>query len=160
MNRFAIILFVLFPFAFYSSPAQTKSKVLTETAPQAGGFSATRLARLDSGMKNWVKQNWINGSVAFIARKGKIVFYKAYGYNDLDTKEPLDKRGIFRIASQTKAITTTAAMMLWEEGKFSLDDPVAKYIPSFAKQTVLNTLNLADTTYTTVPAKRLITIRD
>jgi len=160
MNRFLVILLVLSAFAFYSSPAQTKLKVLTEAPPQAGGFSATRLARLDSGMNNWVKNNWINGSVALIARKGKIVFYKAYGYNDPDTKQSLDKRGIFRIASQTKAITTVAAMMLWEEGKFSLDDPVAKFIPSFATETVLNTLNLNDTTYTTVPAKRLITIRD
>src|SRR6478609_4472837 len=121
MNRFLVILLVLSAFAFYSSPAQTKLKVLTEAPPQAGGFSATRLARLDSGMNNWVKNNWINGSVALIARKGKIVFYKAYGYDDLDTKTPLDKNGIFRIASQTKAITTVAVMMLWEEGKFSLD---------------------------------------
>ena len=159
MNRFAIFLLVLFVFAI-TGHAQTNPKVLTEAAPEAGGFSAARLARLDTGMNNWVKNNWINGSVALIARKGKIVFYKAYGYNDLDTKAPLDKRGIFRIASQTKAITTTAAMMLWEEGKFSLDDPVSKFIPSFAKETVLNNLNLTDTTYTTVPAKRLITIRD
>jgi CubicO group peptidase (beta-lactamase class C family) len=98
--------------------------------------------------------------VALIARNGKIVFDKAYGYNDVDTKAPLDKNGIFRIASQTKAITTTAVMMLWEEGKFSLDDSVAKFIPSFANQTVLNTFNAADTTYTTVPAKRPVTIRD
>ena len=78
----------------------------------------------------------------------------------MDTKAPLDKNGIFRIASQTKAITTVAAMMLWEEGKFSLDDPVSKYIPSFANEKVLNTFDFKDTTYTTVPAKRAVTIRD
>src|SRR6476469_1334111 len=102
MNRYVIILFVLFAFAAYKSPAQTKSKVLTEAPPQAGGFSPSRLSRLDSGMNSWVKKNWVNGSVVLIARKGKIVFYKSYGYNDLDTKAPLDKHGIFRVASQTK----------------------------------------------------------
>ena len=137
-----------------------KAAVLTEAAPEAGGLSSTRLARLDSGMKNWVKDNWINGSVALIARKGKIVFHKSYGYNDLETKAPLDKNGIFRIASQTKAITTVAAMMLWEEGKFGLDDPVSLYIPTFANQTVLDKYNPKDTTYTSIPAKRQITIRD
>ncbi len=134
--------------------------VLTENTAESGGFSSARLARLDSGMKDWVKNKWINGSVALIARKGKIVFYKAYGYNDLETKSPLDKTGIFRIASQTKAVTTVAAMMLWEEGKFSIDDPVSKFIPSFATQTVISTFQPKDTTYTTVPAKRPITIRD
>jgi CubicO group peptidase (beta-lactamase class C family) len=111
-------------------------------------------------MKGWVKNNWVNGSVALIARHGKILFDKAYGYNDLDTKAPLDKNGIFRIASQTKAVTTVAVMMLWEEGKFSLDDSVAKFIPSLANARVLATYNPKDTTYTTVPAKRPVTIRD
>ena len=123
-------------------------------------FSASRLARLDTGMSNWVKHKWINGSVALIARHGKVVFYKAYGYNDVDTKAPLPKDGIFRIASQTKAITTVAALMLWEEGKFSFDDPVSKYIPTFAHQTVLASFNPKDSSYTTVPARRQITIHD
>ncbi len=160
MNRYRVLLCILSLFVAYTSTGQSQSKVLTIADPSAGGFSAERLARLDSGMNNWVKNKWVNGSVALIARKGKIVFYKAYGYNDLDTKAPLDKNGIFRIASQTKAITTVAVMMLWEEGKFSLDDPVSKFIPSFANQTVLNTFNSKDTTYTTVPAKRPVTIRD
>ena len=150
MNRHMIILLLLFAF---SAHAQSQSKVLVQAPPAEGGFSATRLARLDSGMNDWVKKKWVNGSVALIARNGKIVFYKAYGYNDLDTKAPLDKTGIFRIASQTKAVTTVAAMMLWEEGKFSLDDPVSKFIPSFANEKVLNTFNSKDTSYTTVPAK-------
>src|SRR5689334_17324755 len=128
MNRFLICLCFLVLVAC-ENPDDKKIKVLTDGSPALGGFSAERLARWDSGMNDWVKKKWINGSVALIARKGKIVYYKAYGYNDLDKKEELDKTGIFRIASQTKAITTVAAMMLWEEGKFSLDDPVAKYIP-------------------------------
>jgi CubicO group peptidase (beta-lactamase class C family) len=111
-------------------------------------------------MSEWVKNKWINGSVAFIARKGKIVYYKAYGYNDMNTKAAIPRDDIFRIASQTKAITSVAVMMLWEEGKFGLDDPVSMYIPSFAHQGVLANFNWKDTSYTTVPAKRPITIRD
>ena len=160
MHRKAILLLILFAFIAYVNPAFTQSKVLTEAAPGEGGFSATRLARLDSGMSAWVKKQWVNGSVVLIARKGKIVFNKAYGYNDPTTKAPLDKNGIFRIASQTKAITSVAAMMLWEEGKFSLEDSVGKFIPSFANEKVLNTFNARDTSYTTIPAKRPITIRD
>jgi len=160
MHRYFVILFMLFILITYTSNAQIQPKVLTEAAPAAGGFSAARLTTLDSGMKDWVKKNWVNGAVALIARHGKIVFYKAYGYNDLVTKEPLDKNGIFRIASQTKAVTVTAVMMLWEEGKFSLTDPVSKYIPSFANEGVLNTFDPKDTAYTTVPAKRQITIFD
>ncbi|HTS44344.1 MAG TPA: serine hydrolase domain-containing protein [Puia sp.] len=160
MNRFVITLFTLLAFFIRTNPGYAQLKVLTQAAPAAGGFSATRLARLDSGMSDWVKKNWVNGSVALIARHGKIVYYKAYGYNDADTKAPLDKTGIFRIASQTKAITTVAVMMLWEEGKFALDDPVSKFIPSFAHEKVLASFNARDTTYTTVPAKRPVTIRD
>lgn len=160
MNRCVLILVLLFAFASCEKPAEKKVSKLTEATPEAGGFSSTRLARLDSAMSDWVKKEWVNGSVVFIARKGKVVFNKSYGYNDLETKAPLAKDGIFRIASQTKAITTVAAMMLWEEGKFNLDDPISKYIPTFANQSVIATFNLKDTTYTTVPAKRAITIRD
>jgi CubicO group peptidase (beta-lactamase class C family) len=166
MNRLHITIFFVLAFAAsanaqenpYSQPR--KSATLTPASPESAGFSLTRLARLDSAMSDWVKEKWVNGSVAFIARKGKIIFYKAYGYNDPATKVPLQKTGIFRIASQTKAITTVAAMMLWEEGKFSLDDPVSKYIPSYANMKVLATFNPKDTTYTTIPARRPVTIRD
>ncbi|MEZ0539049.1 serine hydrolase domain-containing protein [Fibrella arboris] len=160
MNRYVVALLSLVASTVYENTAQAQAKILTEAAPAAGGFSAVRLARLDSGMHDWVKQNWVNGSVVLIARHGKIVFYKAHGYNDPNRKVPLDKNGIFRIASQTKALTSVAVMMLWEEGKFSLDDPVSKFLPAFANQKVLVSFNPKDTTYTTVPAKRPVTIRD
>src|SRR6188508_2709376 len=160
MNRYVKIILTLFAFLVYTSFAQAQPKVLMNATPGSAGFSATRLARLDSGMSDWVKNKWINGSVALIVRNGKIVFNKAYGYNNIETKEALDKNGIFRIASQTKAVTTVAVMMLWEEGKFSLDDSVSKFIPSFANQQVIATFNPKDITYTTIPAKRPITIRD
>jgi CubicO group peptidase (beta-lactamase class C family) len=160
MTRYLATIFLLFAFIAYAYPQGKSPRVLSSGTPEEGGFSASRLARLDTGMSNWVKNKWVNGSVALIARHGKVVFYKAYGYNDIDTKSPLPKDGIFRIASQTKAITTVAALMLWEEGKFSFDDPVSKYIPTFAHQTVLASFNPKDSSYTTVPAKRPVTIHD
>jgi CubicO group peptidase (beta-lactamase class C family) len=160
MTRYVTTLILFFSCIADAYPQAKSSKVLAPGAPEEGGFSASRLARLDSGMNSWVKNKWVNGSVALIARHGKIVFYKAYGYNDPATKAPLPKTGIFRIASQTKAITTVAALMLWEEGKFSFDDPVSKYIPTFAHQTVLASFNPKDSSYTTVPAKRPVTIHD
>ncbi|CAD5258021.1 MULTISPECIES: serine hydrolase [unclassified Imperialibacter] len=136
------------------------SSALTIGTPKAAGFSPTRLARIDASLQDWVNKGWINGAVGLIARNGKIVYYKGVGYDDLETKEALEREGIFRIASQTKAITSVAAMMLYEEGKFLLDDPVANYISSFKNAQVLDTFNPEDTTYTTVPANRAITIRD
>ena len=159
MNYTLSILSLLLLFSC-GMPTEKKSPTITQSTPEAAGFSSQRLARLDSTMNNWVKKGWINGAVGLVIRNGKIVYYKASGYNDLETKAPLDKESIFRIASQTKAITSVAVMMLYEEGKFLLEDPVSKYIPSFANATVLDKFNEKDTTYTTVPAKRQITIRD
>lgn len=110
-------------------------------------------------MNEWAQKEWMNGAVGLIIHNGKVAYYKAAGFNDLASKSALQKEGIFRIASQTKAITSVAMMMLFEEGKFLLNDPVSKYIPAFKKQQVLDKFNVADTTYTTVPAKSEITIR-
>ncbi|CAN5372171.1 serine hydrolase domain-containing protein [soil metagenome] len=134
--------------------------ITTFANPETAGFSGERLKKLDVAMNDWVRQEWMNGGVALIVHDGKIAYYKAAGYNDLASKAALKKDDIFRIASQTKAITSVAVMMLFEEGKMLLDDPISKYIPAFKKQTVLDKFNAADTTYTTVPAKREVTIRD
>ncbi|HEX6428563.1 MAG TPA: serine hydrolase domain-containing protein [Niastella sp.] len=140
---------------------QSTHPVLTMAAtPEAGGFSSKRLTRIDTILKEYVDKGRMNGAVAMIVHDGKIVYYKNFGYNDLETKVPLQKDGIFRIASQTKAITSVAVMMLHEEGKFMLDDPISNFIPEFKHPKVIDKYNQADTTYTTVPAKREITIRD
>lgn len=154
---YAVLLFLV---STCSTPTSSTRKGLEITSPDAAGFSSERLARLDTIMNQWVTNKWINGAVGFIARNGKIVYYKASGYNNLETKEKLKEDGIFRIASQTKAITSVAVMMLWEEGKFLLDEPISKYIPAFANARVLDKFNSKDTTYTTLPAKRQPTIRD
>ena len=136
------------------------SQTITNTTAEAAGFSTDRLKRLDLAMNDWVDKGYMNGGAALVIRDGKIAYYKANGFNDLDTKAPLQKDGIFRIASQTKAITSVAIMMLFDEGKLLISDPVSMYIPSFKKQSVLVNFNGADTSYTTVPAKREITIKD
>ena len=135
-------------------------KIINVESVESVGFSPERLKRIDDAMNDWVKQGWMNGAVGMIIRDGKIVYYKAAGYNDIYAKIPLPKDDIFRIASQTKAITSVAVMMLYEEGKFLLDDPVSKYIPSFTHEQVLDKFNETDSSYTTVPAKRDVTIRD
>jgi CubicO group peptidase (beta-lactamase class C family) len=138
----------------------TNAQVISSvTSPVQAGFSPERLQKLDKELQGWVKQGWIQGGVALAIRNGKIGYYNAVGYDDLEAGTAMKRTGIFRIASQTKAITSVAVMILFEEGKLLLDDPVSKYIPSFKGQKVLDKYNATDTTYTTVPAKQDITIR-
>jgi len=99
----------------------------------------------------------VPGVVALVARHGKIVYHKAFGASD-DSGEALQKDAIFRIASQSKAITATAVMMLWEEGRFQLDEPISKYIPEFKDAQVLDSV-LPDGSFKTTPANKPITIR-
>jgi len=116
--------------------------------------------RIDKMIQQSIDSGWIAGAVGFIARDGKIVYDKAFGVSNVETKTLMRRDDIFRIASQTKAITSVAVMMLFEEGKFLLDDPISKYIPEFANPRVLDKFNEKDTTYTTVKANREVTIRD
>jgi CubicO group peptidase (beta-lactamase class C family) len=127
--------------------------------PEDEGFSSARLSRIDSLIEPMVAKGEIPGAVVFLARNGRVVLHKAYGYRDVGTRAPLKGDDLFRIASQTKAITSLAVMMLWEEGRFGLDDPIERYLPEFAKPTVLTKLNAADTTWESAPAQRSITIR-
>lgn len=136
-----------------------KSLVLTEGTPESVGMSTERLARIDSMCIKAVSEGKIPGAVALIARNGKIVYYKAFGMADNQTGRILTRDDIFRLASQSKAITATAVMMLWEEGKFQLDDPISKYIPEFKNPQVLDTFNSSDSSFTAVPVKGEITIR-
>jgi CubicO group peptidase (beta-lactamase class C family) len=143
-----------------SSPViKLKTPVFQSAKPESAGFSSERLKRIDDNINEWMKTDLLNGCVALIIRNGKIVYHKAFGYDDLEKTKPVRRDNIYRIASQTKAITSTAIMMLYEEGKFLLDDPVSKYIPEFAKQQVLDKFNETDSSYTTVPAKSEVTIR-
>jgi len=154
---------ILFLGIVLSINAQTKSiknsPVLTEGTPESVGMSAERLARIETMCSDAVVKGEIPGIVALVARNGKIVYYKAFGKADSQNNRNLKRDDIFRIASQSKAITSTAVMMLWEEGKFRLDDPISKYIPEFKNPQVLKTFQYSDTSYTTTPASGEITIR-
>ncbi len=144
---------------FAQTPSVKISPDLSTASPATVGMSDIRLKRIDAMLKQAVKDGDIPGAVALIARDGKIVFHSAYGLADNSAGIKIYNDAIFRIASQTKAITSTAVMMLWEEGKFKLDDPVSKYIPEFKNAKILDTFNESDTTYTSVPSEKEITIR-
>jgi CubicO group peptidase (beta-lactamase class C family) len=137
-----------------------QSSELQEASPISVKVSEDRLMRIDNMLQQSIDSGWIAGAVGFIARDGKIIYNRSFGVSDLETKSPMGNDAIFRIASQTKAITSIAVMMLFEEGKLLLDDRISKYIPEFANPCVLDKFNEKDTTYTTVPAIREITIRD
>ena len=119
-----------------------------------------RLVRIDSLVNSYIAHKWINGATTIIIKDNQLVQYKGYGYADIDSKKLMQKDELVRIASQTKAITCTGIMILYEQGKILLNEPVSDFIPEFKNMTVLDKFNAADTTYTTVPAKRPVTIHD
>jgi len=127
--------------------------------PEKPGLSQERLSRIDSMFKDAISKEKIPGAVALVSRNGKILYHKAFGMADNESGRILKPDDIFRIASQTKAITSTAVMILWEEGKFMLDDPISMYIPEFKNPQLLKSFNPKDSSFTTVPAKSEITIR-
>ncbi len=122
-----------------------------------GGFSAARLARIDSVFQGAVDRGEMAGAVALVLRDGQPVYERAIGWADRDAGRRMTPSTLFRIASQTKALTSVAVMMLVEEGRLGLSDPVARYIPAFAHTTVAEG---TDAGRAAVPARRAITIRD
>jgi CubicO group peptidase (beta-lactamase class C family) len=146
---FTILAVILINMGLYA-----QKPVLQPAPPSSSNISEERLVRIDQMLQQSVDNGYICGAVGFIARDGKIVYNKAIGFDDPAKKVVLKTDAIFRIASQTKAITSVAVMMLFEEGKFLLDDPISLYIPEFAHPNVLDKFNGKDTTYTTVPAAR------
>jgi CubicO group peptidase (beta-lactamase class C family) len=157
--RKIVVLLLLTSVGFAQTPSAKKTPPLTVSSPSSAGISAERIERVSSMIEKAVADNVIPGATAIVVRNGKIVYEKAFGYSDVANKRIFRTDDIFRIASQTKAITTTAAMMLWEQGKFQLDEPVSKYIPEFRNPVVLDRFRLADSSYSTRPAGREITIR-
>ena len=135
------------------------------SAPKSAGdagFSTERLKRIDTFLQGLIDQGLAPNAVTFVAHRGQVVHYKAFGYSNLAKKTPLKRDAIYRIASQSKAITTTTLMTLFEEEKFLLDDPISKYIPAFKNPTVLVSYDKKDPSggsFKTRPAKGEITIR-
>lgn len=139
--------------------AQSIKNITSAAKPEDAGFSADRLSKIDKMIEPLVRDQTLPGAVAYIVRDGKVVYYKAWGSSNMGAKTPLKKDDIFRIASMTKAITSLAVMMLYEDGKFLLDDPISQYIPEFKNPTVVKSFNSQDSSFTTEPAKSEITIR-
>ena len=134
------------------------SAIQRSTPPQAGnGFAADRLARIDRLLQGYVDENRIAGAVALVLRDGRPVYERAFGWNDKEAQRQMTVDTIFRIASQSKALTSVAILSLMEEGRLSLTTPVGEFIPGFAKTTVAVKM---DTGIATVPARRAITIKD
>ena len=156
MNRLSFKLqIVLITFLF---PAFLCAQQLTKVDPEKVGISAERLAYLSDTFQEYVDNGELPGAVALVARRGKIAYLESFGKRDMESNMPMDENSIFRIASQTKAIVSVGIMMLQEEGKLLITDPVGKYIPAYQETTVAVSRKNGD--YDVVKADRPITIRD
>ena len=142
-----LALFILF--ADHSLLAQ--SREIPTATPQEVGMSAEKLAKVDAVMQDSIKQNRIPGGIVAIARHGKIVHFQAYGKMDLEANKPMTTDTIIRFYSMSKAITTAAALMLHDEGKLDINDPVAKYLPELKGVAVSDEAK---------PAEHIMTIAD
>jgi CubicO group peptidase (beta-lactamase class C family) len=149
----AALFFVLINITFAAAQA------LPAASPESVGMSSERLARLTAVMETYAREKNIAGSVTLVARAGKVAYFEPSGYADVERGERMRKDTIFRMASMSKAITTVGAMMLVEEGRMLLNDPVSKYIPAFKTTTVRSSSGIG-AAINPVVAQRQIAIRD
>ena len=133
------------------------SRLSSDPAERLLAQAPDRAARIDRLVQTYVDEGRIAGAVVLVLRDGKPVYDKAFGWADKEASRKMTTDTIFRIASQTKAITSAAIMWLVEDGKVAINDPVSRFIPGFAKTTVAVT---EGTDVKIVPARRAITVRD
>ena len=143
-----------------SSSLMAQSPSLSSDSSQQFTFSAERLQRIDKFLQSWVDAGKIPHAQSLVVHRGEVVHNQVYGTADAERQRPLADNAIWRIASQTKLITTLAVMMLYEEGKFLLDDPISRYISAFDSARVLVSHDSTTLAYETRPATRAITIRN
>ena len=129
-----------------------------EASPEDVGLSTSRLARISGWMRRWVDSGRLPGLLVAVVRDDRLVWFETCGFRDVEQARPVEPDTIYRIYSMTKPITTVAALMLYEEGRFQLDDPVAKFIPSFADTRVFESGDAES--FTTVPLARPVTVHD
>jgi len=127
-------------------------------SPEQVGLSAARLARVSAWMKGWVDSGKLPGLLVAVMRRGELAFAETYGKADVERNKPVRPDTIYRIHSMTKPLTSTAIMMLYEEGHFQLDDPISRFLPCFANSRVA--AGGMRGKIETVPAERDITFRD
>jgi CubicO group peptidase (beta-lactamase class C family) len=147
-------------FCLLASSAAFAQDPLPRAKPEAVGFSSERLARIGTTLKADIDAGRIPGAVIAVARHGKLVMFDAYGWRDKAANLPMTTDTIFNIASMTKPMTTVGALMLYEQGKLLIDDPLSKYFPKFANMKVAARDANGQPTTDTVPANRQITIQD
>lgn len=134
---------------------------LPRAKPEGVGLSPEKLARLDETFTKIVADKKLSGAVVLVARKGKIGYLHTFGMADVEANKPMKDDTIFRIASMTKPVTSVAVMMLVDEGKIALDDPVSKFIPEFKNQKVMVPgKSDKDDDFSLVAAEREVTIKD
>lgn len=154
MKKLLSIFLVLF--ALQTTNAQT----LSPTVVKHSGIHYGRLAQIDTLLKLYADKTWLAGAVVIIVKDNQLAYYKGHGYSNLSNKKLMQADAIFRIMSQTKAITSLGIMQLFEQGKLNLDQNVSDIIPEFKNPQLIKSFNASDSSYTTTPAKREITIRD
>ncbi len=163
-QRFALASAVAFALSGCATPVAQKdgATALSAGTPEAVGMSSARLQRVTDGFKAEVAAGRLPGFVIAVARRGQIVYHEAAGSQDVTTKVPMQKDSIFRIYSMTKPLASLAAMILVEEGKLQLTDPLSRHLPEFASMKVaVNRTDASGATVTElVPATRAITVHD
>lgn len=151
----------LFALAFVISLPALATDPLPRAKPESVGMSSERLARIGEVLRADIEKGRLPGAVVAIARKGKLVYYEAFGYLDKDAGTKMPKDAIFSIASMTKPIVAVGALQLYEHGQLLLDDPLGKYLPQFSKmQVAVLKPNDGGAGYETVPAARAINMMD
>ncbi len=161
---YSLIATIIFSGTVGNTPALSQSKAsgLPTAKPEEVGMSSERLARIRAGMQRYVDKGLVPGVVTMVARRGKVVHLEAIGSRDVESKQPMTTDTIFRIASMTKPIASVALMMLYEEGHFLLNDPIAKFLPEFKDMKVAVPASGEDrvgSPYKLVPAARPITFK-
>src|SRR5881628_3900165 len=138
------------------------ARALPTASPEEVGLSRERLARIGQALNGQIEAKSFPGAAALIARKGRVAYFETFGQLDPKTGAPMSKDAIFRLYSMTKPFTSVAAMMLVEDGRLRLTDPVGMYLPQLEKLEVLTPSTDASgkTTYTTVAAQRPVTVYD
>ena len=134
------------------------AQTLQRARPEAVGLSSERLKRLSEALNWYVKDGRLPGGVVLVARRGKVAYTEAFGQRDREAGAPMREDAVFRIASQTKALVSVGVMILQEEGRLLISDPVGKYLPEFRETTVA--VPKQGGGYEVVKAKRPVTIRD
>jgi CubicO group peptidase (beta-lactamase class C family) len=161
---YSLIATMIFSLAVGNAPAHSQGKAagLPTAKPEDVGMSSERLARIRTAMQRYVDKGLVPGVVMMVARQGKVVHFDAVGYRDAENKAPMTTDTIFRVASMTKPIASVALMMLYEEGHFLLNDPIAKFLPEFKEMKVAQVASNEERTgtpYKLVPAARPITFK-